>query len=52
MVSIIFFDKNGKLKNQLTKGAWKLQDYGLDEKTQFSISLENGSINRDVYRIG
>jgi dipeptidyl-peptidase-4 len=26
--------------------------YGLDEKTNTVSSVENGSINRDVYRIG
>jgi dipeptidyl-peptidase-4 len=48
------FIRYGKLKNQLTKGAWKLNYYGLDEKTNtvFYQSVENGSINRDVYRVG
>ena len=52
---IYLYDKNGKLKNQLTKGAWEVTNYyGLDEKTNtvFYQSVENGSINRDVYRIG
>lgn len=52
---IYLYDKNGKLKNQLTKGKWEVtQYYGLDEKTNtvFYQSVENGSINRDVYRIG
>lgn len=52
---IYLYDKNGKLKNQLTKGAWEVTNfYGLDEKTKtvFYQSVENGSINRDVYRIG
>ncbi|MEC5164988.1 dipeptidyl-peptidase-4 [Flavobacterium sp. PL11] len=52
---IYLYDKNGKLKNQVTKGKWEVTDYyGLDEKTNtvFFQSVENGSINRDVYRIG
>ncbi len=52
---IYLYDKNGKLKNQLTKGVWEVTNYyGLDEKTNtvFYQSVENGSINRDVYRIG
>ncbi|MFV8357171.1 S9 family peptidase [Flavobacterium sp. XS1P32] len=52
---IYLYDKNGKLKNQLTKGAWEVTKYyGLDEKTNtvFYQSVENGSINRDVYRVG
>ena len=52
---IYLYDKNGKLKNQLTKGAWEVTNYyGLDQKTNtvFYQSVENGSINRDVYRIG
>ncbi|MFV8331950.1 S9 family peptidase [Flavobacterium sp. GSP14] len=52
---IYLYDKNGKLKNQLTKGACEVTNYyGLDQKTNtvFYQSVENGSINRDVYRIG
>ncbi|WP_426093949.1 S9 family peptidase [Flavobacterium sp. DSR2-3-3] len=52
---IYLYDKNGKLKNQLTKGKWEVTNYyGLDEKTNtvFYQSVENGSINRDVYKIG
>ena len=51
---IYLYDKTGKLRNQVTKGNWELtQYYGLDEKsnTIFYQSTENGSINRDVYRI-
>ncbi|RDI52330.1 S9 family peptidase [Flavobacterium glaciei] len=51
---IYLYDKNGKLKNQLTKGKWEVTNYyGLDEKTNtvFYQSVENGSINRDVYKI-
>lgn len=52
---IYVYDKNGKLKNQVTKGNWEVTNYyGFDEKnkTIFYQSVENGSINRDVYRIG
>jgi len=52
---IYLYDKNGKLKNQVTKGKWEVTNYyGLDEKTNtvFYQSVENGSINRDIYRIG
>ena len=52
---IYLYDKNGKLKNQVTQGNWEVTNYyGFDEKTKtvFYQSVENGSINRDVYRIG
>lgn len=52
---IYLYDKNGKLKNQVTKGKWEITKYyGFDEKTKtiFYQSVENGSINRDIYRIG
>ena len=52
---IYVYDKNGKLKNQVTKGNWEVTAYyGFDEKnaTIFYQSVENGSINRDIYRIG
>ncbi|NMH88421.1 S9 family peptidase [Flavivirga algicola] len=51
---IYHYDKNGKLINQITKGNWEITDYyGYDEKTNriFYQSVENGSINRDVYSI-
>ncbi|RZK07597.1 MAG: S9 family peptidase [Flavobacterium sp.] len=51
---IYHYDKTGKLKNQITKGNWEITKYyGLDEKsgTIFYQSVENGSINRDVYSI-
>ncbi len=51
---IYLYDKTGKLKNQVTKGKWEVTSYyGFDEKTNsvFYQSTENGSINRDVYRI-
>ncbi|MFN3753166.1 S9 family peptidase [Flavobacterium sp.] len=52
---IYLYDKTGKLKNQVTKGNWEVTAYyGFDEKTKsvFYQSVENGSIGRDVYRIG
>ena len=52
---IYVYDKTGKLKNQVTNGNWEVTNYyGFDEKnkTVFYQSVENGSINRDVYRIG
>ncbi|RZJ36439.1 MAG: S9 family peptidase [Flavobacterium sp.] len=52
---IYLYDKTGKLKNQVTKGNWEVTAYyGCDEKskTVFYQSVENGSINRDIYRIG
>ena len=51
---IYLYDNNGKLKNQVTKGNWEVTNYyGFDEKnkTIYYQSVENGSINRDVYRI-
>nr|WP_315199696.1 S9 family peptidase [uncultured Flavobacterium sp.] len=51
---IYLYDKTGKLKNQVSKGNWEVTSYyGFDEKTKtiFYQSTENGSINRDVYRI-
>ncbi len=51
---IYCYDKTGKLKNQITKGNWEVTNYyGFDEKrgTVYYQSVENGSINRDVYSI-
>jgi dipeptidyl-peptidase-4 len=51
---IYLYDKACKLKNQVTKGNWEITNYyGFDEKsnTVFYQSVENGSINRDVYSI-
>ena len=51
---IYHYDKNGSLLNQVTKGNWEVTNYyGYDEKnnTIFYQSVENGSINRDVYAI-
>lgn len=52
---IYHYDKNGKPLNQITKGNWEVTDYyGFDAKTKtiFYQSVENGSTNRDVYKIG
>lgn len=52
---IYLYDKTGKLKNQITAGKWEVTTYyGFDEKTKtvYFQSVENGSINRDVYKIG
>ncbi|MBX9806310.1 MAG: S9 family peptidase [Flavobacteriaceae bacterium] len=51
---IYHYDKTGKLINQVTQGNWEVTEYyALDEKTNtlFYQSTENGSINRDVFRI-
>lgn len=52
---IYHYAKTGKLISQVTKGKWEVTSYyGYDKKTKsiFYQSTENGSINRDVYRIG
>ena len=49
------YSKKGKLINQLTKGNWEVTAYyGCDEKNKriYYQSVENGSINRDVYAVG
>ncbi|MFV0564408.1 MAG: S9 family peptidase [Flavobacteriaceae bacterium] len=51
---IYHYAENGTLKNQVTTGAWDVTEYyGYDAKTDriFYQSVENGSINRDVYAI-
>jgi len=51
---VYHYDKKGKLINQVTKGNWEVTNYyGYDSKTEriFYQSVENGSINRDVYAI-
>jgi dipeptidyl-peptidase-4 len=51
---IYFYDKTGKLKNQVTKGNWEVTNYyGFEEKTKtiFYQSVEGSSINRAVYKI-
>ena len=51
---IYHYDAAGKLKKQITKGNWEVTNYyGFDEKSGmvYYQSVENGSINRDVYAI-
>lgn len=51
---IYHYSNAGKLINQVTKGNWEVTAYyGFDKKSGniFYQSVENGSINRDVYRI-
>ena len=51
---IYHYDKKGDLINQVTKGNWEVTNYyGYDEKDDTIVyqSVENGSINRDVYSI-
>ena len=51
---IYHYSKEGKLINQVTKGNWEVTNYyGFDENTNkiFYQSVENGSINRDVYSV-
>lgn len=51
---IYHYSKDGNLISQITKGNWEVTDYyGYDEKTKtiFYQSVENGSINRDIYSI-
>ena len=51
---LYYYDNNGKLKNQITKGNWEVTSYyGFDDKSNkiFYQSTEEGSINRSVYSI-
>ena len=51
---LYLYGKDGRLKNQITKGPWEVtRYYGYDQKHDriFYQSVENGSINRDVYSI-
>ena len=51
---IYHYAKDGKLINQVTKGNWEVTNYyGFNAKanTIYYQSVENGSINRDVYSI-
>ena len=51
---IYWYSKEGKLLNQVTKGAWEVTNfYGVNEntKTIFYQSVEDGSINRTIYSI-
>lgn len=51
---IYHYTTTGELINQVTKGAWEVTNYyGYDKKNKkiYYQSVENGSINRDVYSI-
>ncbi len=51
---IYHYNESGKLINQVTKGLWEVTNYyGYDKKNKqiFYQSVENSSINRDVYAI-
>ncbi len=51
---IYHYSNEGNLINQITKGNWEITNYyGYDKKTNkiFYQSVENGSINRDVYSV-
>ena len=51
---LYLYKKDGKLKNQITQGPWEVtQYYGYDRAADkiYYQSVENGSINRDVYGI-
>ncbi|MDO6761618.1 S9 family peptidase [Tamlana sp. 2_MG-2023] len=51
---IYHYDRKGELINQVTKGNWEVTDYygyNEDKDVIYYQSVENGSINRDVYAI-
>ena len=51
---IYYYNSKGELKNQVTDGNWEVTDYyGYDagSKRIFYQSVENGSVNRDIYSI-
>ncbi len=51
---IYHYNKTGKLINQITKGNWEVTSYygyNPKKKTIYYQSVENGSVNRGVYRI-
>lgn len=51
---LYYYDLNGKLINQVTKGNWDVMEFkGYDEKTNllYYQSTENGPMYRDVYSI-
>ena len=52
---IYHYSDSGELINQVTNGDWEVTSYyGFDKKNKkiFYQSVENGSVNRDVYSIG
>lgn len=51
---LYYYDLNGKLINQITKGNWDVMDFkGFDEATNtlYYVSTENGPLYRDVYSV-
>ena len=51
---LYYYDLDGKLVNQITKGAWDVIEFkGFDESTNtlYYVSTEKGQINRDVYMV-
>src|SRR5690606_26956084 len=49
---LYLYGRDGKLKHQITKGAWEVtRYYGYDPKNDriFYQSVEHGTINRDIY---
>lgn len=51
---LYYYDLNGRLINQITKGEWDVMEFsGFDEKTGtlYYLSTENGAIHRDMYSI-
>lgn len=51
---LYYYDLNGKLINQITKGNWDVMEFkGFDESTNtlYYSSTENGAVNRDMYAI-
>ena len=51
---LYLYDQDGELMNQITKGPWEVTNYyGYDQAEDriYYQSVENGSINRDVYSI-
>lgn len=49
---LYYYDLNGKLINQITKGAWDVMEFkGYNEKTNqvYFQSTENGPMYRDIY---
>lgn len=51
---LYYFDLNGKLINQITKGPWDVMEFtGFNESTNtlYYVSTENGGPQRDVYSV-
>lgn len=51
---LYYYDNNGKLLNQITKGNWDVIEFkGYDEKskTLYYTSTERGAINRDLFSV-